>query len=158
TIYGNLVMFATPPYVLTVDPTIGSVIRSVEMEAYPSGTSVSLTAVPPGGSAFVGWSGDISGTQNPVTIGMSRNLLVRANFTVPIADAANSSLTFTTGGAMPSFGQTMTSHDGSAAVQSGAIGDSESSWFQTVINGPGQISFWVKVSSESGDVFEFFID
>jgi hypothetical protein len=155
---GNVVTFTAPPFTLTIDPTIGSVNRNVVSETYPAGSSVTLTATPPDGSTFFGWSGDISGTQNPITIQMTRNLHVRANYTVPINQAVDSSLTFTTGGGKPWFGQTTVSHDGSAAARSGAIGDGESSWFQTVLIGTGQISFWVKTSSESGDVFEFFID
>ena len=155
---GNTVVFTAPPYILTVDPTIGSVNRSPAAETYPAGSSVTLTATPPSGSTFIGWTGDVTGTQNPITIVMSRNQHAKANFTVPLAQAADSNLVFTSGGSKPWFGQTAVSHDGSDAVQSGAIGDSESSWFQTVVSGAGQISFWLKISSETGDVFEFFID
>ena len=40
------------------------------------------------------------------------------------------------------------SHDGTASMRSGAIGDGESTAFSTVVYGSGTVSFWWKVSSE----------
>jgi uncharacterized repeat protein (TIGR02543 family) len=47
---------------------------------YDEGTSVSITATANSGSLFGGWSGDASGTTNPVTITMNGNKTVTANF------------------------------------------------------------------------------
>ena len=158
TFIGNTIVFSLPPYTLTVNPTIGSVSTNPLAPNYPAGATVTLTATPPPGSTFVSWTGDTSGTQNPLTLTMNANKNVIANFTLPIPQAADTSLTFTGGGAKPWFGQTATSHDGVDAVQSGAIADNETSWFQTTVNGAGQLSFWLKISSESNDFFEFFVD
>ncbi|HKS36232.1 MAG TPA: LamG-like jellyroll fold domain-containing protein, partial [Verrucomicrobiae bacterium] len=58
----------------------GSVTRNPELSKYPNGTSVTLTAVPNAGFAFNGWSGDASGTTNPITITMNGNKTVTAGF------------------------------------------------------------------------------
>jgi uncharacterized repeat protein (TIGR02543 family) len=47
---------------------------------YCEGTVVTLTAVPDSGWQFDGWSGDLSGTQNPATITMGSNKNVTATF------------------------------------------------------------------------------
>jgi uncharacterized repeat protein (TIGR01451 family) len=44
--------------------------------------------------------------------------------------------------------QTTTTHDGNDAIKSGAIQNSQSSWAQTVVRGPGILSFFWKVSSQ----------
>lgn len=54
------------------------------------------------------------------------------------------------------FWQVNVAHDGSAAAQSGAIGDNQETWFQATTNGPGSLLFWWKVSSEPNDFLEFY--
>ncbi len=68
-------------------------------------------------------------------------------------------LTWTTGGDAPWVAQTMTTFDGSDAAKSGAIDDYQESWIETTVQGPGELTFWWKVSSEDGaDYLEFTID
>jgi len=68
-------------------------------------------------------------------------------------------LTWVTDGDADWFGQTIDSHDRVDAAQSGDISDGESSAIETVVTGPGQVSFWWKVSSEEGyDFLSFSID
>jgi alpha-tubulin suppressor-like RCC1 family protein len=62
-------------------------------------------------------------------------------------DATN--LNWLTLGSAPWFGQTNVNHDGANAVQSGAIGNNQSSTLQTILAGPVPVSFWWKVSSEA---------
>ena len=72
-------------------------------------------------------------------------------------EACGASWTF--GGAAPWLYQTNVAHDGLDAAASGAITNSQESWMQTSVAGPGMLSFWWKVSSESGwDYLEFWID
>jgi alpha-tubulin suppressor-like RCC1 family protein len=57
------------------------------------------------------------------------------------------------------FAETSDTHDGAAAAQSGAIGDSQESWLQSWVVGPGTLTFWWKVSSEEDyDFLEFYVD
>lgn len=73
--------------ILTVDTTgQGVVQQSPQPNAqnrYNCGQEVTLTAVPSAGNdwKFGGWSGDLSGLQNPAKIVMDRNHYVTANFT-----------------------------------------------------------------------------
>ena len=68
---------------------------------------------------------------------------------IPLADALNTTgLVWTSSGDLPWFGQTLITHDGLEAAQSGRIVDSQMSLLQTVLIGPGNLSFWWKVSSE----------
>ena len=74
---------AVPQFTLTAD-TVGE--GSVELDppggTYNEGTVVQLTAVADPGSAFDSWSGDITGTANPVTITMNADMAVTAIFEV----------------------------------------------------------------------------
>jgi Divergent InlB B-repeat domain len=49
---------------------------------YPDKTNVTLTAAPPSGSSFTGWSGACSGSNLTCTITMDANKTVSASFTV----------------------------------------------------------------------------
>lgn len=74
-----------------------------------------------------------------------------------LADALDAAgLAWTTGGNQPWTGQSATTHDGVDAAQSGAIDHSQSSWFETTLQGPGTLSFWWRVSSEYGYDFQRF--
>ena len=79
-------------YVLTVSKTgtgSGSIISSPLgidcgtdcSESYPPGTVVTLTASPPPGSTFIGWSGACTGT-GTCTVTMSETRTVTATFTL----------------------------------------------------------------------------
>ncbi len=58
----------------------GSVTKSPDQALHPSGSSVVLTAAPAGGRVFTGWSGDASGTANPLTVVMNSNKNIAAHF------------------------------------------------------------------------------
>jgi hypothetical protein len=59
----------------------------------------------------------------------------------------------------PWFVQTNITHNGLPAAQSGAIGDGQETWLQTTVFGPGTLTYWRKVSSETGfDLLEFYVD
>jgi hypothetical protein len=59
----------------------GSITRNPDQATYPSGTSVTLTAVPAAGWSFKSWSGDASGSTNPVIVLMDAGKTVNALFT-----------------------------------------------------------------------------
>jgi len=58
----------------------GSVTRSPYKEAYTANEKVTVTAAPASGYTFTGWSGNTTGTTNPVTIVMSSGKALTANF------------------------------------------------------------------------------
>jgi uncharacterized repeat protein (TIGR02543 family) len=60
----------------------GSVTINPLQAAYAPGTQVTLTANPATAYLFTGWSGNLTGTTNPVTITMDSNKTITANFTV----------------------------------------------------------------------------
>ncbi|WP_244881584.1 beta strand repeat-containing protein [Dehalogenimonas alkenigignens] len=72
-----------PSYDLTINTTgSGSVIRNPNQAAYEEDTSVQLTAVPAVGWHFVGWTGDLTGTDNPKSVTMTSNKTVTASFAI----------------------------------------------------------------------------
>ncbi len=67
-------------YSLTVNTT-GNGSVSPSSGTYADGTVVNLTATPDAGWEFAGWSGDLTGTNNPATITMDADKTVTATFT-----------------------------------------------------------------------------
>jgi len=71
----------------------------------------------------------------------------------------NSGLTWFTGGDADWSGQTSTYYYDGDAAQSGNISHNQSTWIQTMVSGPGNLSFYWNVSSEANvDCLEFYID
>jgi hypothetical protein len=71
----------------------------------------------------------------------------------------NTSLTWTTGGAVKWFGETATGFSSGNGAQSGAISHGESSWLRTTLTGPGILTFRWKVSSEADhDLLKLLVD
>ncbi|MDB5210106.1 MAG: cell wall/surface repeat protein, partial [Sediminibacterium sp.] len=70
---------------LVISPTAGgSVTKTPDRASYDSGTTVILVATASLGYTFTSWSGDATGSTNPLTITMNSNKNIVANFT-PIA-------------------------------------------------------------------------
>jgi hypothetical protein len=100
-----------------------------------------------------------------VSNGTDRGWVDQVSFThsapLTLADAVDCpSLNWTSGGAKAWWGQAGTTHDGMDAAQTGLIADSQESWIQAVVPaGPGTLTFWWSVSSESSyDVLDFLLD
>jgi uncharacterized repeat protein (TIGR02543 family) len=72
--------FAINTYSLNVTAVNGTVTKNPSQSAYDSNTTVQLTATPATGYRFVNWSGDASGSSNPVSVFMNANKNVTANF------------------------------------------------------------------------------
>jgi len=87
--------FAQNIYTLTLSPDAnGTITAEPSKPAYYSGEQVTLTATPKPGFRFVAWGGDLSGSDNPATLAMTKNSTVTATF---VADA-NYTVTVTTVG------------------------------------------------------------
>ena len=59
----------------------GNITGSPQANQYTTGDSVQLTALPDTGQSFIGWSGDASGTQNPLSVMMDASKVITASFT-----------------------------------------------------------------------------
>ncbi|TGE24819.1 PKD domain-containing protein [Hymenobacter aquaticus] len=85
---------ATAPGPFTLTTSVvgsGSVTKNPNAASYASGTVVSLTATPAAGQQFSGWSGDASGTTNPLSVTMSANKSITATFTaIPAGQSVTS--------------------------------------------------------------------
>ena len=73
--------FVLNTYTLTVIATNGTVTKNPNQTTYNHGTSVVLTATPNAGYVFSSWSGDASGSLNPLTVIMTSDRTITANFT-----------------------------------------------------------------------------
>lgn len=71
----------------------------------------------------------------------------------------NTDLQWATAGDRPWFAETTTTHDGTDAVQSGLIADSQTSRLEATVLGPANLTFWWKVDSEQNyDFLAFELD
>jgi len=90
TITANFQGTAPPDeYTLTVNvlPSgSGSVTVNPLKGSYALNEQVTLTAVPGSGNSFVNWSGDASGSTNPLVVTMTSNKTINANFTIPVQE------------------------------------------------------------------------
>ncbi len=76
-----VIKYALPNYTLTTNTSgAGNIQLSPSGGIYLEGETVTLTAVPESGYQFDGWSGDISGAQNPDSIIMNSDKNITATF------------------------------------------------------------------------------
>jgi gliding motility-associated-like protein len=68
---------------VTSNPSGINTSSSLNSANFPNGSNVTLTAVPGGGGAFINWSGDASGSTNPLTVTLNSNMNITANFGPP---------------------------------------------------------------------------
>jgi len=82
------VTFLCQEYILTISANTGGTTNPAPgTYIYDPGAQASVQAIPSSGYQFSRWSGDTSGTTNPVTINMDSDKSVTANFTAkPISD------------------------------------------------------------------------
>ena len=73
-------------YTLTVNATNGTVAKNPNQTSYNHGTVVVLTATPSVGYVFSSWSGDASGSANPLNVTMNSDKTITANFTPIVQD------------------------------------------------------------------------
>ncbi len=86
----------TTYYTLTVNisPTgAGSVIKNPDKQQYVAGEVVELGAIPNSGYQFLNWSGDINSTDNPLSVTITTNIVLTANFQQAGGDGGGGSVT-----------------------------------------------------------------
>jgi len=71
----------TSIYTLNITAPNGAVAKSPNQLTYNSGASVKLTATASAGYTFSSWSGDATGSTNPLTVIVNGNKNITANFT-----------------------------------------------------------------------------
>ncbi len=133
--------------------------------------SYGLLGTLPAGLSFSAQSGMISGTPSAeelVTLLLSvtntagtdsQKLLLRTTSNVNSVALDQPRLAFSTSGDALWFRQSSVTFDGGDALQSGSIGDNQSSVVETTVIGPDTVSFRWKVSSEATyDFLQVLID
>ena len=150
-------VFTQNRHTLTVNKTgPGQVMVTPQMAEYYCGDSVTLTATPSPNFFFTGWSGDLTGAENPLTFTIEKNTVVTATFSnnpppivEPIPDKTiklNELLTFTVRASDP----------GGAAVTLSASGLPQGATFQDKGDGTGTFT-WQPSISQSGEYTITFI-
>ncbi|MGZ3871490.1 MAG: InlB B-repeat-containing protein [Mucilaginibacter sp.] len=81
-ITANFTLIPPPAYTLNVTAVNGTVVKTPNQPTYLGGTNVQLRATPNAGYTFVSWSGDATGSVNPLTVLMNANKNVTANFAI----------------------------------------------------------------------------
>ena len=109
------------------------------------------------------WWGVMTTVKTYITvlfIGILMVLFLQMPVSASLADAVdNTNLVWTTGGDANWFGESSTWYYDTDAAESGDIGNSYSNYLGTTVTGPGTLSFWWKVSSESSnDYLNIYID
>ena len=69
-----------PRHTLTVNSDNGTVTKDPDQASYYLNDVVQLTATPDTGYHFVNWSDDITSTDNPVSVTITGNISITANF------------------------------------------------------------------------------
>jgi uncharacterized repeat protein (TIGR02543 family) len=72
--------FSNITFTLNTTAINGTIAKNPNQTAYNSGSIVVLTATPASGYVFTSWSGDASGSANPLTVVMNANKNITANF------------------------------------------------------------------------------
>ena len=120
--------FTLNEYTLTVISAHGTVTKVPDQTAYHYGDVVQLTANADAGWTFVNWSGDASGTANPVNVLINGNQTVTANYT----DTTPPTLDIT----------------GATADGTGMLGDPENGYILATTNDPA-IDHLIQFAAES---------
>jgi uncharacterized delta-60 repeat protein len=87
----------TVNFTLTANATVGgTVVRNPAQTSYTPNSTVTLTAIADSSYAFTGWSGDTVATNNPLTMLLTTNKSITANFVSAdiMLDNTNAAVTF----------------------------------------------------------------
>jgi hypothetical protein len=129
---------------LTITPPAYAQICSGETKSF------NLALTPPAGTPAGDYSFTLHMVDETAVEYTNKSVLIHVSPTVPLPVALNNgNLTWATDPSIPWFGQTNISHDNDASGRSYFIGDGQQSSLTTTTNGPGTLSFWWKVSSQT---------
>lgn len=91
-ITGNVTIraqYSQHTYTLLINATNGNVSIDPLRNDYLPNTIVQLTATPDPGYVFSGWSGDATGSDNPLAVSMNANKAITANFLAQVSPPTN---------------------------------------------------------------------
>lgn len=151
-------------YNLSIVSGIGGSVNPGTMDVV-AGDSVNLTAIPNSGMQFDIWTGSRVSLVNPLSVTVTNNMAIFANFrSAPNTDGFESgsfvTLPWTFSGSLPWIVQNTNKSSGNFAARSGAISSSQNS--RLLLNAQfrsGVGTFDFRVSSELGwDFFSFYVD
>jgi hypothetical protein len=140
-------------------PTTGSGVYAIPK--VPSGTTFTVTASLGGYDSSSRSVTTGTSINNTTTTGNKSDINFTLNLPAITLNQAldNTRLSFNTSGNANWHGESATWYYGGSAAQSGAIAHSQYTDLQTTVVGPGTLSFYWKVSSESGyDFLDLYID
>jgi hypothetical protein len=142
---------------------------SYQIEALGGPTSYGASGLPAGvaintASGFISGTPTVTGTFNAMisatnASGTSSKIL-QINVTPLIGAAVEAAaLSWTTGGNALWTIDSGSFHDGNSAARSGVISHNRESWMEVTLSGPGTLTFWWRVSSQSnGDFLRLRLD
>jgi subtilisin family serine protease len=177
--YNSLVMSDVASYQMNVQSTptagVSITVSPADLDGYSSGTTnftrryapyASMTLTAPEthlGTNFGYWTleGSLYSDELSISLPVDFNHTAVANYLLPLPEAIdNTSLSVVTFGAQGGWmGQISTYHSGNDAAQSRDADDLGLGTMQTSVRGPGDLTFYWKVSSESGfDYLTFYVD
>gem|GEM_PF-1577404 len=110
---------ATSYYTVTANATNGSVSGGGAEILYAAGTTAKLTASAASGYVFTNWSGDASGSTNPISLTMDSNKTVTANFALPPTVTTPTATAIT--GTEATLGGNITSDGGQPLTERGVV-------------------------------------
>ena len=151
---------------VTFDPQ-GGTVSPTSYEYTPGGEHTPFPTPHRADYLFEGWYTQPNGGGeyvNVASIVPSGSRTLYANWvrsSISLDDAlSEDGLSFTTGGDVAGWEQTLRyTYDGEASAQSGATSPRGSSWVQTVVTGPGTLSFrWATSSELNYDKLKFYVD
>lgn len=163
--FGNVATGTTATALLTIGNS-GNTALSVNNINYPAGFSGNWNSgtIPVGGTrkvtvtfaptATTAYGGTV--TVNSDATGGSGSIAASGTGVggLTLAAALDApGLSWTSGGGAPWTTGTAGSHDGVDVARSGVIGNGQLSYLETTVTGPGTLTFWWLVSSESGGDF-----
>ncbi len=136
----------------------GSISKSPDRASYAEGEQVTLTATGGPGYAFTDWSGDASGTQNPIIITMNGDRTVTAHFTAgnapPVAanDAYSTNANTTLDQAAPGVLGNDTDPEGAALTAQLVTGPSHGA---LTLNAEGSFAYTPAADYAGSDSFTY---
>jgi internalin A len=162
---------AAVPFTITNMETAGRLLQVGAVAANPTllpAVSASVNASGMGTLTVTSAANQALGTTvvtlnatNEVGLRTSVAITVTVTVFVPVNSELlnNPNLTWTGSGNALWFGQSLVTHDGVSAAQSGTIGDNEQSKLETSVVGPGILTYWRKISSETNyDFLELYFN